>query len=103
MSYLKVSLHPAMYFLSFVSPLTSQAHHSSLPLHPPVLTRSDGLQGDVHIAQGDVCGSGRAALEGRVAGGQRAEQRAARGRAQALGLGVGQSRRTGHCTVKKGG
>lgn len=65
-------------------------NQSSPSFLAPSLTRSDGFQGDVHIAQGDVCGSGWAALEGRVvAGGQRVEQWAARGRAQALGLGVG--------------
>lgn len=43
----------------------------------------------MHVAQGDVCRSDWAALEGRVAGGQKVKQRAAWGRAQALGLGVG--------------
>ena len=72
-------------------------------LIPPVLTRSDCLQRDVHVAQGDVCGSGRAAVEGRVAGGQRAEQGAARGRAQALDLSMGQSGRARHRTLEKRG
>lgn len=83
----------------------NQSSPSFLPpsLISPVLTRSDGLQRDVHIGQRDVCGSGRAAVEGRVAGGQRAEQRAAWGRAQALGLCMGQSRRAVHCTLEKRG
>lgn len=83
--------------------LLHQWINAIFPQLPLVLTCSDGLQRDMHIAQGDVGGSRWATLKGRVAGGQRAEQRAARGRALALGLSMVQSRGTGHWTLEKRG
>lgn len=81
MSYSK-NLHPLMYLKKKImrhSINRSSPSFLAPSLLSPVLTRSDGLQWDVHIAEGDVGGSGGAALQGGVAGGQRAEQRAARG------------------------
>lgn len=55
----------------------------------------------MHAAQGNFWGFGWATLEGRVAWRQRTEQWAAWGRAHALGLGMGQSRRAWHWALEQ--
>lgn len=65
------------------------------------LTRSDSLQRDVYVAQGDFIRSSRAVLEWRVARGQRVEQRTSWGWVEAVSLHMGQGWRGRQGSLEK--